>query len=425
MINQLAGFSAGAGGGIKAAFTNEYSISFGGTASATATVPAVDLKLGASPTKQILVFVGSKAVQVTNITINGVRAGFIITGDKLLTAASAIYAGSGPFNIVVTMTAVSSEVGGILVYEVDAAAPLYEATRGVGLAQGSGNLRQLANSLLLSAAYFGTDTQAFTWTGPTENFDADVGDYRLSSAADFSTVAARTARAVSTNPPTTGSIHSLGVLPVGFTGQVRGGFLGYSAVTGSASTFTFTNVLNTNLNDIGNPELVIAFTTEANVTLTGVTFNGVAMTSRGSVVNTGPAPDLIVHFFSISLTNGAASGNVVATASASVAGIICVAGFWTLYGVGSYGTLVSGQGNPGTGGTLSPVNNDGGVALFACITANSTGITVTGADTIADIGVGTFESQFSNIINDAAATQSITSSFSSQAFAQAALPVNP
>jgi hypothetical protein len=423
-LTNLCGFGAGQSG-IKARFVNEYGLSFAGTASATATVPAVDLQLAPSLTKQILVFVGAKVPIITNITINGVRAGFISVGGGFLVAASAVYAGAGPFNIVVTTSAVNSEVGGVIVYEVDSAAPLYEAMRGASFFQPSANMRQPLGSIIIGGGYGATDTTAFTWSGLTENFDADIGDYRLSSAVDLTPAAALTARSISANPPTTPTLINLGIMPLGVTGQIRGGFEGWSAATGSASTFTFATTMVNNFNELGNPELVIAVTTEANVTISGVTHNGVAMTSRGSVVNTGATPDLIVHFFSISLTNGAASGNIVVTASASVAGIICNIGVWTLYGVNSYGTLVSNQGAPGTGATTSPVVNAGGAALFACITGNSTGISLSGGDSKTETGGGTLDSLFADIIPSVGTTENITTTFSSQAFAQAALPVNP
>jgi len=415
--------------GITARFVNEYACNFSASTTATATVPAVDLVLPASATKQILVFFASFAGLFSQVTINGVRAGWITVGGQFMGCCSAVYAGSGPFNIVVTVTSAITELGGVMVYELDNCAKLYESTRGVGcgtggVGGGSANFRQQAGALAIAGGWFATDTQAFTWTGLTENFDADVGAYRMSSAVNLATVGSRTALGVSTNPPTTADLAALGVLPSGFTG-IRGGFHGVVQVAGVSTTFTTSLAAYTNLNDVGNFDLVICVCTEANVTLTGATFNAVAMTSRGSVVNTGPTPDLIVHFFSISLTAGSASGNVVITASASIAGINGSVGYWKLYGVASYGTVVSSTGNPGTGATTAVTNSNGGAILFGAVGGSDNQIALSGGiDSRAFSDLATSAVAFGDVINDASGTYNITTTFTSQPFAQAGLPIS-
>jgi len=149
------------------------------------------------------------------------------------------------------------------------------------------------------------------------------------------------------------------------------------------------------------------------------------MTSRGSVVNTGPTPDLIVHFFSISLTAGSASGNVVITASASIAGINGSVGYWKLYGVASYGTVVSSTGNPGTGATTAVTNSNGGAILFGAVGGSDNQIALSGGiDSRAFSDLATSAVAFGDVINDASGTYNITTTFTSQPFAQAGLPIS-
>lgn len=420
--------SYGVAAPISAHFVNEYAINFASTTSATATIPAIDLTLPASATKQILVFVGAEAPLITQITINGVRAGWIMA-NGFFVGGSAIYAGAGPFNIVITVASASAELGGVLVYEFDKAAPLYESLMGWGSANTVAHLQQLPGDVLVAAGLHLTDTTTFTWAGPTENFDADVGDYRLSSAVDFTPVISRQNRTVTANPPNPPEeLRSLSVHRVGTASGIRGGFSTASSIAGSGSTFTYTGTIDTNLNNLGNFDLVIGFCVEATVTVTGVTFNGVAMTARGNVLNTTATPDLLVYYFSISLTDGAASGNIVITCSASVAGISCIMNKWYLYGVASYGTVVSSQGSA-TGAATAVSINDGGAALFCAIGGTAgNAITITGTNVNTKLNVASFSNAAyasADIVNDASGSKTFTTSFTSMQYAQAALPVNP
>jgi hypothetical protein len=402
---------------VRARFVNAYNITFTASTTGTATVAAVDLQLPASVTKQILVFAAGELSIPDSCTINGVAAGLITGNAGSLACFSAIYAGSGPFNVVVTMRTSITEAGQILVYECDDCAPLHESLRGTGFEQRA-SLELVEGCPVIAVGYNGTDTNAFTWTAPTETFDADVGAYRLSAASNLVPVAGRTSQNIQISAPAAANINAISPLPINTQG-IRGGAHSLAGVL-ATTTAVFSGYVN--FNNIGNPELVIAVGIETNVTITGVTFNGNAMTSRGGITNTAATPDIQIAFFSISLTNGAASGNIVVTFSATAGSVQCFLYKWILYGVGGYGTIQTAQAT-GTGATLSPVINDGGAVLFYSHTGTNVGQTISGANSRGNIGDGVQEVLWGDLINVSGGTKNVGASFASQAYAMAALPV--
>jgi len=129
------------------------------------------------------------------------------------------------------------------------------------------------------------------------------------------------------------------------------------------------------------------FKGQADVTITGATFNGIAMTSVASIINTTATPDLIIHIFSLDVNQASPAGNIVITCSASVAGVGFSAEVFAMYRVGSIGAAQSVSGN-GTGNALAVTVAEGGFILACHIRdVNTQTVLWTGADELADLDI--------------------------------------
>lgn len=349
-------------------FVGQYTCNFSASTTATATVPAADLKLPASPTKQILVIGKAEVPTLVSATINGVAAAYVADRGNFVNFFSATYAGSGPFNVVLTASASNSENGRIEVYEVDNAAPLHQGClNGVAGSGTSGLIQARApnNGCLVAGAIHTTDTVAISWTaGLTLDVDADAGDYRGSSGSDInpsignrdvdvtlglgSAAAQFQAASLAINP-------SVGNF-------VSGGFRSITAVNGVTTTATFSSIPMTNFTASGSFKLFAFFIVEANVTFTSATFNGNGMTAVGSIVNTGATPDISIHVFSIDVTQAAPSGNIIVTASGSIDAIPVALEVACMYNVRAVGAVQTAQGNA-TGAAVNVAVAEGGTIL--------------------------------------------------------------
>ncbi len=368
-------------------FTGAYTINFGGTGSATATVPAVDLG-AADATKQIIVFNANEAnaAQPTSVTIDGVTAGMIVAGGDSLTAAmriySATYTGSGPFNIVVSVATTSTEISQVIVYEVTNAAPAYEGARQVS-SNTAATLMTLSQRLADGAMMVGgvisnTDTITATWSGLTEDRDADAGDHAISIASKTTAAAGKTDLAVTMTPSASSICRAAGLALHKTGSRLRGGFrcanhstiIAVGATSVTIANATLGNKRLTDYTGLGSFKLLLFIGIEANCTITGVTFNGNAMTSVGSVTNTGASPDLTMAVFSIDVTQGAPSGDIVVSFSASITGTLNITPA-CMYNVSSVGTPATATANAASAGVTLTVT-DGNHILAAHIRSTDT-----------------------------------------------------
>lgn len=348
-------------------FVNQYTFNFASTTSATVTVPAIDL-LPASPTKQIVVCVGTEAPTIASVTINGVNAPIIVIDQSLFsTIVAAPYAGAGPFNIVVTINAASTELGGLAVFEVDNAAPVYKSFRSQAATNFSSNalpLRIPARGQALADIVVLTDTLSLTWTDLTERSDADVGAYRLSAASTASAVVSPTdiANSITISGSDSHGITGLSIPPTDIV--LSGGIRRVTPV--GAVNFTATAASFSSYADMGNFKLVVFVMLEENTTITGMTFNGAAMTLIGSSINTAAATDLLIYAFAIDVTTAAPTGSLVATSSVNINGRPVVFAIHQIYGVGNIGTPQGVTGN-GLGNAVNVDVANGGMILGAHI----------------------------------------------------------
>lgn len=391
-MNQLAGFGVRSDAQFVAPslrFTKNYSYTFSGT-SATVTIGSADLG-AADPTKQILAVVPSEAPTLTTCTIDGVRAGLIhYDGGIRLAFFSAPYTGSGPFNIVINSAAIATESNSLLVYEVLNAALLYKGMRSNQVLSATtavtAQSRTPINGLFVGGGMDTTDTASFTWGSLTENADLDGGDSRIGSASNATPAVAATDLSETLTASTSSLITEilLSILPTNQTG-VTGGLMRNHLASGSTTTWTISSA-NADYTNLGDFKLVIGVMCAANVTISGVTFNGNALTSLGSVVNTGPNPDILCHFFHIDVTQaGGAVGSIVVTASGTVTSLAASVICWALYGVGSISAVQSSSGNAAGAAVNIDVAAGGMILALHNRSDNTQTITWSGAAELFDL----------------------------------------
>jgi hypothetical protein len=233
-----------------------------------------------------------------------------------------------------------------------------------------------------------TDTVTFSWASLTEDVDQDGGDSRIGSAKNGTPAGSATSlsETITISSSTLAACMLLAILPTNVVG-VTGGLIAASSVASAGTTWTNTSF--TDFTGLGDFKLVVGVMASGNVTITGATFNGNAMTSLGSIVNTGSSPDLICHFFHIDVTQaGGASGNIVVTSSASTPSSPARIAKWAFYGVGSISAVQSAQGNA-TGAAVNIDVADGGtiLAIHTRLTDTQT-VTWTGAQECQDNSTG-------------------------------------
>jgi hypothetical protein len=374
-LTNLIGFGAGVAGSAPkptVRYVGQYAFSFAGTTSATATVPAADL-LPASPTKQILVFAPMETTALAGLTINGVVAGRICDSNGFMYVGSAAYAGSGPFNVVLSTASSASDVGRITVYEIDNAANAYEGSRvSNALTVTSLDLsrRLPKDAIFVGAVENTTDTVTTAWSGAPEDVDADVGDFAFSAAHSAPATAKTTLAVTATvSAANTSPFTGLTILPPGE--KVRGGFRKLSSASFLGTSATFTSASITDYTGLGSFKLIAVAAFEANASIAGISFNGNAMTQIGQIVNTGASPDLALGIFAIDVTPAAPSGNIVVTASANILGALCFLSTFCFYDVGSIGLAQSAQGSA-TGATVNVDVAEGGAIIAAHFRADQT-----------------------------------------------------
>lgn len=359
-MNFLPGWFPGPTSGVpnpKLRLVNTYAISFGGTASATVTVPAVDLGFPATPTKQILVGIPFEAVSFSSCTINGVAAPFLTTAVGFLYFCSAVYAGAGPFNIVINITATSSEIGKIAVWEIDEAAPVYQACRNAQ-SNTAGTTKPIPIRVPDQGQAVGiglalTDTTTQVWTGGlTEDTDQDAGDYALSTAKVTTNSAGKASLAVLDTFSASGSIKNMALAIAPNKVLLQGGpRVQQTSTTVGGPTITFSSL--NNFTGLGNFKLILFIQYQDDMTVTDVKFNGVSMALIGSVNNTTPGPDLNLYAYHIDVTQAAPSGNVVVFFSAASIGVAITIHQHLVYNVGSIASVVGGATNTAAGAALA------------------------------------------------------------------------
>jgi hypothetical protein len=374
-------------------FVGQYDVTFAGGTSETITVPDADLS-PASTERQILVFTAGETQPITDVSIAGVAAGSLMPfegGGGFVNAWAAPYAGEGPFNILVTGAA-SSQDTGILVFEVDKAAPLHEcqivggstATTSLALA----TLRVPRDGIAVGFATSLTETNSFTWSSLTEIFDADVGGQSLSAAVRTAYVqevpGADLTETITQSAAATMAGMVMAIAPK--RGLLTGRVLDEFATTAAGATITLSNF---NLENMGTAKLVVVIALEADGLTPTVSYNGVAMNLVGSVTNTGASPDLVLRMFELDVNLTAAPD-----ASFVIGGVVALASVhWSIYALWNchhVGDVQSAQGNA-TGAALALDVAEGGFIIADHIRATDTQtVTWTGVNEKRDADAGPY-----------------------------------
>jgi hypothetical protein len=416
-----------------ARYVGQYAYSYSSTTSANVTINSADLTL-AGVNKQLVIAWAVEAPIPSGVTINGVRAVLLcVDGSGFVELWAGPRVGTGNITITVMVGSAATEVGAIQVWEVVNAAPLHE-----GFAQPT-TLPLLApvaarfapkGSITFAAGFNPTDTVTATWTGVTEDADADVGDFRLTSAHSPSSLAGDTRDSITlTWASGTGRL----VLANAIRGDVdcvRGGMVLQSNFSASFSNvITFSRPDLVDHTNAGAFKLVLFVTTENtnNTTIAGVTFDGNAMTLLGSVFNTTAEPDLRIYAYAIDVTQADPSGSLVITLSAAELSLAVGVVMMRLYGVGSVGTPGSVQGD--TTGASFPVNvAEGGLIVALSLRGTDTQTTTwTGVTEVEDIDNGSYARSVGLRWDCGAETGRIIQATGSAAgqYATLAIPFNP
>lgn len=373
MINQHAGFGGRRYVAPNLRHVGQYAMTFTASAtSSTVTVQLADLA-AQNATKQILVLFRSELGLISSMTIDGVTARRVSTAVLAADFFYIDYTGTGPFNIVGTLTGAVTETGAVDVFEIINAAPLHRGMATGIFGAGASlviNNRVPKDGLVAAGAAAFVDTTTFTWgAGVTEINDADVGGYRASTAANTTPASAAAFRAcdVTLSGSDTLGHTSLAILPT--IGHSSAQCLNVSSVAAVTTTATFSDAFTTDYTGCGSFTLYLGILWEGNATITGVTRGGVSMTSVGSVVNTTATPDLGCAVFKIAVTTAAPTGTIVITFSASIDTLLVRVYPIRVYNPGTDGTVQTVTGN-GTGTAVSVTVKEGG--LIVALTARGT-----------------------------------------------------
>lgn len=358
-VNQLAGFSRHRYPPVRIRFVNSYTFTYGGTINGVGTIAIADLQFAPSPFRQLLVCLITEVPLISTMSVNGVEVSPLSTSGLFPIVIGFASQHTSNITIGAVAQATSTEVGRIIVYEVEYAAPIESS-----LFHTDGEQVTVTTNYELPVpdrgagvvfAYNGTDTATFTFNGGvTEDLDIDGGDMRAGSAS-ISTAG----RISSTVVGSAGVVIpiSVGLRPLDDKG-VGGGF---NCFAGRLSADPITVDSFPNNVSRGSCKIVIGIQIETDQTIVGVTIGGQALTRIAQVTNTAASPDLHAEFWSIDIVNGSPTGNVIIDFSAAPGPSVTMSK-WYFYGINSLGTPQSVTGN-GTGNAVSVDVKKGGVIL--------------------------------------------------------------
>lgn len=381
-------------------YVGSFAANFAASTTATATVLGANLG-PQNNDKQILVawrsFTG--VVNPIGATINGVAASTITAGQDSVGMASAYYAGTANFNVVVSVATAITENGFVDVWEFVNARPLYE-----GLVNNGAFFDVIAplltrapkDSFIVGAGLINTDSVTATWSVLTEVTDIDAGSYRNIAAIGGPTLSPFESIISVTPSVSDGVTFSLlsvlkksTSLSTALSCSVRSAPMANLFVATTTSTFTVAARPNAlNFTGLGSFTLYALLSVESDITVSGVTFNGNAMSLVGSAANTAASPDLRTYAYKIAVTQASPSGNLVVTYSSSASGSVGVT-LVRVYGGGTDQTIQSISGNA-IGAAVNVTVAEGGVILAVTARATDTQVVtwsgVMDPDTAIDAG---------------------------------------
>lgn len=381
-IQQLSGFNAIKLPDPRIRYVGDFSLSYGGTTTGTATITVASLQFSPSPFRQILVGWQGEVPFILSAQINGVDANpFTMEVSRFCCFCAAFNQSVADFNFTCTIAATSTEVGRVSVWEVEYAAPLWESFHQVAVPATVNAPLPLVIPERGVAAGTGMatgDTVTHTWNTPlTETSDADFGDYR-GTTATLVTPQTAVSRTRNNMTASSGSAHAvaIGICPMN-PQFVRGGsLLAFTVGTGDPQTITQAVALQTINTGMGFPKLILAVMAESDTTVNGVSINGVSMNRIAQVINSGSTPDIWIDVFELDLTANTIGQTITIDFTGAMANAPMVARFH-LYGVGSIGTPKNASGNATGAAVTGGVDVARGGAILAFSIRETAGQTIT------------------------------------------------
>lgn len=356
-------------------FVNSYTMTYGGTVNGVATIAIADLQYPPSPYRQLVVKLCTEVVSVSKMLVNGV-----VTPQPVYTVA--VFQSSHTANITIgaTLTATSTEVGRIIVYETEFCAPLTKSFFcdqffGGAALTAPYELVMSEGGLALLVTENQTDTATHTINGGlTKDLDIDGGDMRAVSGS-LVTPATAVTRITSTVVASAGFSPNF-LSPIGIrrlddkgVGVSPHGFIGGTGIVfGTPQTELASDPGGPDMTGCGTFKIVLMIVMRSAATINSITINGVAFTRISQTRNTNASPALTAEIWVAEVANDVPSGNIVYTFSADPGQYICVQRFH-LYDVQSVGTPQTVQGNA-TGAALAVSVSKGGVILASTIRDN-------------------------------------------------------
>jgi hypothetical protein len=432
MLNQLAGFNAADAGlpfGVRR--VGGYAVTFAASTAGTATIPGADLG-PTDPDRQLLIFAMHEVQNPVSVVCNGVTCQRIVRSFAFSNIAPVVfdYPGNGDASITVNVGSSTSVAGWIEVFEVNKAVDCFKAHRHSAFTQAAtasiATVRQQLGDIVIGVTQVDTEATTTAYTNLTELSDADIGSFASASGSNGPNVSSDRDHAVTTTISASGNSETmlLDIQPAARTG-VKGGIREVGAPTVASGTATLSTVTY-DLTGLGDGTLIVGIAVEGAATVTGVTWGGNAMTARGSIANTGAAPDMQLSFWSIPFTQASPSGTLVATMSGSGNdGLIAGISQWVVYDIGGFGTAAGQQGNA-VGAAVNYTATAGGMALAIGIRAAAAlTFTWTGATDIGSFSLGAYTFGLASKAHDTAGAQSITGTSTSGQYATLVLPLNP
>lgn len=323
-------------------FVGIYNANFGTSLTVAVNVPIADFQYPADNRRQILVGAVGEVhlIDTNNCNINGtlpLRPVIASSYARQCVLLSATMSLTADFTINLTRNTTTSEDTDILVYEAYNALDLYKCG-GVSAETGGGttvdlSMRRPRGASIAALALAYTDTVTFTWTGGvTEVQDTDAGDNRISGAVGAPlTSADRNFEAVTPTISASGALLAVAMPILRRDNMLSVAWFPNSAqptavTTAVGNTMTLSSAFYLNFAGLGKFRFYTTIAWENDITITGVTLGGNAMTLLGSVINTGASPDLGLATYYYDVDSAVlGSGDVVVTFS----GVPTRTSFWT------------------------------------------------------------------------------------------------
>ncbi len=424
---------------ISARLVGTYTVTFtASNTSGSVNVPSADLG-AADPNKQLFFYWSTELEQFPNnangLSFGGNQAvtmpGSAATAahSTFLQAAAIAFTGSGDQAMVLTAIGSMTETSQVTIIEVINGIPISECAiyccPNVTSSKTWDNIRVPEGAVIFGACYAATDTATLSWTGLTEIVDQDAGGMRIGAAANFTPAVSGTDVTVSVTASSGLVSGIVMVVPNKAANVAKVQLLRHSGGNAATATVTITNTGSPNRGDY---TLLLMIGIEGNATLSTITLNSVDISSGllGSVVNTGPNPDLSIYAYAWPInSSNSPSGSLVITYSASVNGIPASIEAYIVES-GTIGTPVTANANDGSADLTISIAEGGTIVAMEIHGTDTDVVSWSNITECLDGDAGPYRT--SNALRSYCAAESnraVAATFTSQNHVAMAIPINP